>query len=501
MDLRREFMKSVNNYGDKVAYSYMGKERTYAQLAADIEYCAGAFEWRGIGQGDKVALLLPNCEEFLISYYAIIGLGATVVPINPTYKPQEIAYILTDAQVKGVVAMGQIAEGFVKMAEQEPAISKLLILTTHSPVAGLESVSDLLTEQKIPTHWPELKDDDVAVLLYTSGTTGRPKGAMLTHKNMISNARSTGEHIEFSAEDVIICVLPMFHVFCMTVCMNMSVLFGSRMIILPRFSPQETIETIKKQQITFFVGVPTMYTMMLNTPGAQKEDFQSLKFGISGGSALPVEIWEQFQKKYAIKIIEGYGLSEASPVCSFNPLTKQKSGSIGQEIPDVTVKIFNDQGEELPNGQIGELVVQGPNVMLGYYNNPTATAEAIKEGWLYTGDLATMDNEGYLYIVDRKKDMILVGGYNVYPREVEEVIYRLPEVEEVAVVGVPSEIYGEKVKAFIKFKTGQSLSEEAIIEFCTQNMAKYKVPKEIIYLPELPKNSTGKILRRLLKDV
>ena len=323
---------------------------------------------------------------------------------------------------------------------------------------------------------------------------------MLTHKNLQSNAEAVRDLFEMTAEDRVVTVLPIFHVFCMTVCFNAPILSGSTMILLPKFSPQEVVETFVKEQATVFAGVPTMYNFLLQIP-TTKEQFSSLRICISGGSSLPVAVLNKFQEHTGIQIQEGYGLSEAAPVTAFNPLRGVcKPGSIGVNIPFVENKVVDPEGEEVPRGEVGELIVKGPNVMKGYLGMPEETARTIKDGWLYTGDMATMDEEGYIYIVDRKKDMIIVGGYNVYPREIEEVLYDHADIIEVAVIGVPDESYGESVKAFVVSKN-ETLTESDLKNYLSDKLVKYKRPQYIEFLPELPKNTTGKILRKNLRNL
>ncbi|MFZ5626470.1 MAG: long-chain-fatty-acid--CoA ligase [Bacillota bacterium] len=498
MNLRENLFNSVQQRGEAEAYTYLGKTSSYTELGQQVARLAGKLRELGVKEDCSVALILPNSAEFLITYYAVVSLGARVIPINPLYTRDEIGYILMDSQSVGVVTLPQIAAALLEYRAYLPHLS--WVIACGEKVEGAISWAEAL--EAVPlTSWPELHEDDVAVILYTSGTTGKPKGAMLTHKNLCSNAESLRHYVRATSDDRFVVVLPMFHVFCMTVCMNMAVLIGSPMYILPKFSPAEVVNVIRDWQATVFAGVPTMYNFIMQIPNARPEDFRSLRLAISGGASLPVELLRNFEAKFRTIILEGYGLSEASPVVSFNPIDgARKPGSIGLTIPGVEVKIVDDNDRELPAGEVGELVVKGPNVMAGYFNNPAATAEALRNGWLHTGDLARRDEEGYLYIVDRKKDMVIVGGYNVYPREVEEVLYQIPQVLEAAVIGVPDPDYGEAVVAFVATKAGQTLTEEEVLEHCRQHLAKYKVPAKIIITPELPKNSTGKILRRVLKE-
>lgn len=323
---------------------------------------------------------------------------------------------------------------------------------------------------------------------------------MLTHKNLYSNAIDTANYLKISKNDVIVTALPMFHVFCLTVALNAPLMNGATLLIVPRFSPQVITHLIKTYHATLFAGVPSMYNFLLQYENASQEDVQTLRLCISGGASMPVALLKGFEQKYKVIVSEGYGLSEASPVTCFNPLDRpRKPGSIGTSIINVENKVVNELGEECQPNQVGELIVKGPNVMKGYYKMPEETAYTIRDGWLYTGDLARQDEEGYFYIVDRKKDMIIVGGYNVYPREVEEVLYSHRDVVEVAVLGVPDSNLGEAVKCFVVVKNNE-LTEELLIEYCKEHLAKYKVPGSIEFLEELPKNTTGKILRRALKQ-
>lgn len=498
MNLRENLFNSMQKRGEAEAYTYLGQTYTYSELGQQVARVAGQLQALGVTAGKSVALIMPNSAEFLITYYAVVSLGARVIPINPLYTRDEIGYILTDSQAIGVVTLPQLAQALLEFRNYLPHLQ--WVISCGDKVEGAISWQNALAAAPVQS-WPELDDDEVAVILYTSGTTGRPKGAMLTHRNLCSNAESLRVYVRAMENDRFVLVLPMFHVFCMTVCMNMAVLVGGPMYILPKFSPAEVVNVIRDWQATIFAGVPTMYNFIMQVPTAQPEDFRTLRLAISGGASLPVELLRNFEAKFQTIILEGYGLSEASPVVSFNPIDgNRKAGSIGLTIPGVEVKIVDEHDNELTPGEVGELIVRGPNVMAGYFNNPAATAEALRNGWLHTGDLARQDEEGYLYIVDRKKDMVIVGGFNVYPREVEEVLYQLPQVLEAAVIGVPDPNYGEAVVAFVAVKTGHTLTEEEVLNHCRQHLAKYKIPAKVILTGELPKNSTGKILRRMLKE-
>ncbi|MBV7505544.1 long-chain-fatty-acid--CoA ligase [Bacillus sp. sid0103] len=496
MNLNENLKNSAARFPNRTAYTFLNQSKTYAELDKLVECAASGLSAAGITKGDRVALLLGNCPEFVTAYFGILRAGAVVVPINPAYTSGEIAYILSNSQAKAVIAH----------SSSEPTISPLS--------EKLEQLKLVIYTESIEFEWPwerliqepkevfeslSIDEDDLAVILYTSGTTGKPKGAMLSHRNLASNADSMSQLTEFTEEDRIIAVLPMFHVFCIATCINIPIACGAAIVIVPKFSPTEVINTIRRENATIFAGVPTMYSFLLQVPVASAEDFSSIRVCFSGGASIPVELLHRFEEKYKVHVLEGYGLSETAPVTAFNPLRgTRKPGSVGIDIPEVKNKVVDSNGREVPRGEIGELIVNGPNVMMGYLEMPEATSSALKDGWFYTGDLARMDDEGYIYIVDRKKDMILVGGYNVYPREVEEVIYQHPAIVETAVIGIPDKEYGEIVKAFV-VTNDDGITMDDILYFCQDKLAKYKLPKQVEFMKELPKNSTGKILKRALQ--
>lgn len=511
MNLLSRFEESAKNFATKPAYYFMDQTCTYAELDGAISKFASGLEKLGVKPGDHIALLLGNSPHFVISLYGALRLGVTVIPVNPIYTSDEIGYILNNGDVKVVIALDLAIPLVEKMHTFLPKIEHYVFCET-SPTSSVESkikalsgsskmksFSTVLDSGNLTFKGPELNDDDTAIILYTSGTTGKPKGAMLTHKNLYSNAKDVSEYLKINSDDKVVAVLPMFHVFCLTVALNAPLLSGATLLIAPKFSPREIFEGVKENQATVFAGVPTMYNFLLQYPDGNPEDLKSLRLCISGGASLPVALLKNFEQKFNVVVSEGYGLSEASPVTCFNPLDRpRKPGSIGTSILRVENKVINELGEEVPVGEVGELIVRGPNVMKGYYKMPEETAAAIRNGWLHTGDLARMDEDGYFYIVDRKKDLILVGGYNVYPREVEEVIYNHSDVVEVAVLGIPDPNLGEAVKAFVVSKNPE-LTTEQLLDYCREHLAKYKIPSSIEFIEELPKNTTGKILRRALK--
>lgn len=496
----------------KTAYHFQGQDVSYEILEQSISRFAQGLVDAGIEKGDNVALLLGNTPHFIISLYAIMRIGATAVPVNPTYTKDEISYILKDGNVKGIIALDMLVPLVEVAAQLFPAIRTYIICETTTEASAQVATLSAQAQQKTKLFQAVLADvkhaapiqqvdeQDTAVILYTSGTTGHPKGAMLTHQNLYSNARDVGQYLAMTENDRVIATLPVFHVFALTVVVNAPLMKGATILLAPRFSPAEIFTLAKQQRATVFAGVPTMFNFLYQYESGDAKDFEHLRLAISGGASLPVALLHAFEARFNVRISEGYGLSEASPVTCFNPLDRErKAGSIGTTIPNVENKVVDEYGDELPVGEVGELIVRGPNIMKGYYNMPEETARAIRDGWLYTGDLARMDEEGYFYIVDRKKDLIIVGGFNVYPREVEEVLYTHPNIVEAAVVGFPDENFGEAVHAFIVLKE-QTTSTEDIRAFCEERLVKYKVPTTIELIDELPKNSTGKILRRSFKE-
>ncbi len=497
--------QSACAYKDAYAYSFLGNEVTYQEFDRLVSHVSAFLSSLKLRHGDGMALILPNCDAFLTMYHGALRLGMYCVPINPTYTAQELFYLIEDSEVKVIVAPYQMAKLADPLFAKWP--DKMLIVVGESDRpfthAQMFSYEVMMKRQDIPPVAvdEQLNEEDIAVVLYTSGTTGHPKGAMLSHRNLASNADVIGDHMMYTNEDNILVVLPMFHVFSLTVCLNAAIYRGAHMVIQPRFSPLDALKTIEQQKITIFAGVPTMYNFMLQVGQGQTFNLHSLRYCISGGAAMPVALLTAFEKHFGVTVLEGYGLSEASPVTSFAPVDGRvrKLGSIGVSLPGVDQKIVDLEDQEVPPLTVGELVVRGPNVMKGYWHRDEDTSVALRGGWLHTGDLAKMDEEGYFYIVDRKKDMIIVGGFNVYPREVEEVLFLYPGISEAAVVGVDDGNYGEIVIACVVTKD-ESVTQDDIIAFCHTNLAKYKCPSKVLLMEELPKNATGKVMRRILRE-
>lgn len=464
---------------------------TYGELRDKVQCYRDFFYQQGVRQGDNVGLFAKNSPEFIYTYFAVISLGAVIIPLNFQFVPREIAYIVKDAGMNTLVTMNRLnlsAELVGYGYEQE---LKQLVIPEFDPG---------LSQHQLPEApaAPIMQEEDICVIIYTSGTTGNPKGAMLSHYNLFSDAKSFTDCLGINAEDNSLCVLPMYHCFAWTCAVLGALLQGGAVTIVENFVLRDTIATIRAKEVTVTYAVPAMYSLF--AAWATAEDFAKVRMFVSGGATLPVEIARKFTAKIGQEILEGYGLSEASPVVSVNRQHKVKAGSIGTVIPGVSVKIADENGADLPIGEVGELLVQGPNVMSGYYNLPEESAKALRNGWLHTGDLARLDEEGYIYIVDRLKDMIITGGENIYPREIEELLYAHPAVAEAAVVGIPDKLRGHAARAYLVAAEGHTLDVKDVRAYLQTKLAAYKVPKEFSQVQNLPKNSTGKILKRVLRE-
>jgi long-chain acyl-CoA synthetase len=462
---------------------------SYAQLDGASAHVAGLLEQRGFQPGDRVGVMLPNVPHFPIVYYGILRAGGVVVPMNVLLKEREVAYYLEDSGARLLFAWHDFGE------EARPGAEAAGAQLVDVEPAGFQQVVGAAPAR---TGLAAVSDEDTAVILYTSGTTGKPKGAELTHANLYGNAKTKLETlIQLTADDVILGALPLFHSFGQTAALNAGMMAGACLTLLPRFDPVKALQMMERDGVTVFLGVPTMYMAMLGVPQDERPDTSSLRTCISGGASLPVEVLHGYESQFGTKILEGYGLSETSPVASFNhPDRERKPGSIGTPIRDVQMAVVDEQGNELPPGEVGEIVIRGPNIMKGYWQRPEATADAIRNGWFHSGDLAKMDEDGYFFIVDRKKDLIIRGGYNVYPREVEEVLYEHPAVAEAAVIGLPDAEWGEEVGACVALKAGAEAGTDELQAWVKERIAAYKYPRVVWLVPELPKGPTGKILKR-----
>jgi long-chain acyl-CoA synthetase len=489
----------------KLAVIFDDHRLRYAELNGAANKLANGLAALGVQHGDKVAVMLPNTPHFPISYYGILKTGAAVVPLNVLFKQGEVQYHLEDSDSKALIVwegfLGEAAAGFHKAQTCHNLIVVQAPGSTAELPEGALSFNQIMAANAPTFDTVQTQPSDTAVILYTSGTTGRPKGAELSHFNMFFNAMTGVDKLLYVKPDEIgLAVLPLFHSFGQTCVMNALVYTGATMTMLPRFEPIKAMEIIQRDKVTYFAGVPTMYFYLLNHPEASKYDLSTLRLCVSGGSAMPVEVMHAFNKKFNVNILEGYGLSETAPVASFNHFERPtKPGSIGTPIWGVEMRAVDPEGKTVPPGEMGEIVIRGHNVMKGYYKRPEATAEAIRGSWFHTGDLAKVDEDGFFFIVDRVKDMIIRGGFNVYPREVEEVLYGHPAVAEAAVIGVPDPALGEEIKAVVACKPGQSASEQEIMDYCKERLAAYKYPRSVEFRESLPKTATGKILKRELK--
>jgi long-chain acyl-CoA synthetase len=486
-NLATNLSEAVARDPERVALKLDDVEVTYSALDAASARVAGLLAERGVQPGDRVGVMLPNVPYFATVYYGVLRAGGVVVPMNVLLKERETAFYLKDPQAKAVFAW----HDFAAAAE------------TGAAEAGAECIvvrpgefEQLVASSPARAEVADRADEDTAVILYTSGTTGTPKGAELTHGNLRRNVETVVDMLGLRPDDVILGALPLFHSFGQTAALNSAIASGACLTLIPRFEPAKALQIIERDRVAVFEGVPTMFAAMLHA--GERPDTSSLRLCVSGGAAMPVEVMRGFEETFGCKVLEGYGLSETSPVASFNfPDRERKPGSIGTPVGGVEMKVVDADGNDLPIGEVGEIVIRGHNVMKGYWNRPDATKEAIDaDGWFHTGDMAKVDEDGYFFIVDRKKDMIIRGGYNVYPREIEEVLYEHPAVGEAAVVGVPHPELGEEVGAAVALKPDAGATEDELRDHVKSQVAAYKYPRHIWFVDELPKGPTGKILKR-----
>ena len=504
---------SAFRYPTSPAFTFGDTTLNFAQVNGAANQVANGLKASGIQPGDKVALSCLNLPYFPIVYFGILKAGAVVVPLSVLLKRDEITYHLKDSEAKayfcfvGTPQLPMLEEGAAGF-EHVPECTQLYAITAlptdPSPIEGIPTLGSLMHGQSPVFETVATSAEDTAVIIYTSGTTGRPKGAELTHSNLLMNGILSADLSGLASVDVQLVVLPLFHIFAMTVLMNAGIYRGAHNVLLPRFDAAAVLGLMQKHSITIFAGVPTMYWGLLNanTEGVDLAGIShNLRVCVSGGAALPVEVLHGFEKKYDAQILEGYGMSEGSPVVTFNQLDRErKPGSIGLPVWGVEVKVVDENDEEVPVGEKGELLYRGHNVMKGYYNRPEANAETtLRGGWMHSGDVAIKDEDGYYYIVDRTKDMIIRGGLNVYPREVEELMMQHEAVSLVAVIGIPDEEKGEEIKAYVVLNEGKAVEEGALIEWTKERIAAYKYPRVVEFIDALPMNATGKILKKELR--
>lgn len=508
---------AATHFHDRTATAFLGSELTFAEIKSQADRLATALSKLGITKGDRVGVMLPNCPQYIISFFAIVRLGAIVTNVNPIYTPREVGLVARDSGMRAIITLDVLAET-LSVAKADTAIEQVIITTVQEYAAGSTSsgnlpegalsFSALIAEVENP-QLPRVEidaEEDVAALVYTGGTTGVPKGAMLTHYSLYAatiQCALWGGPFSIRGEERFLLVIPYFHVYGLVVGVLFGVWQGAMQIAVPKFDVKLLLQAIRQYKPTYFPAVPTLFISLLNHPEAKDSGLGRVKRFNSGSAPLPIEVIDQFEQLSGAMLFEGYGMTETSAIAtSTATLAKRKPGSIGLPMTSTECKIVDlETGErELPQGEEGELCIRGPQLMKGYWNKPKETAEAIRDGWLYTGDVARMDEDGYLYIVQRKKDMIIVSGFNVYPNEIEDVLFTHTAVKEAAVIGVTDTYRGESVKAFVILKEGAEASADVLIEYCRERLAKYKVPSIIEFAESLPKSAVGKVLRRELRE-
>lgn len=496
MNLAKKFAESAQQHAEKTAVYWGERTYSYGELSSQSLFIAGVLRQQfSVKPGDRVGLWLKNCPEFIPSLFGILQVGAVVVPINNFLKPDEVSYILRDAGIEVIITDRELSAHFQTLKAARPALK---LLNAENVLASYPVPPANVNFETETIHNPHRSESDLAVLIYTSGTTGKPKGAMLSHGNLLHNVESCRICLHTIAEDRFAVLLPMFHSYMVTVGLMLPLFVGASIILVKSLHPpRNAFQEIFSRSATVLPAIPQFYRSLVN---AELPTPLPLRLCISGSAPLPVQVLQDFEKKFGIPLIEGYGLSEASPVVAKNPLDRtRKPGSVGLPIPNVEMSIQNDDGFMLGTREIGEVCVRGGNVMLGYWNLPEETAKAFRNGWLLTGDIGYRDEEGYYYITDRKKDMLLVNGNNVYPREIEEVIYQFPGVKEAAVIGQPDARRGEQALAFVVPNEGAAIDVDALLKFVRGKIADYKVPRQIVLMTALPRNATGKILKTELR--
>jgi len=521
--------QSALRYPSQVATMFLGSRLTYRQLKAQVDSLAGQLYTMGVRKGDRVAIMLPNCPQAVIAYYATLSLGAVTVLTSPLYVERELEHQWAESGVETVFVLDLLWPRVEGLRRKLP-LKRVIVTGVQDylpfpknvlfpfrargqgkwvkvpPGDGIFQFKRLVRSGTAPPLPTDLSPDDLACLQYTGGTTGLPKGAMLTHRNLVASVTQIRAFLlqgHGDAQDRAIAILPLFHVYGMNGVMNLGVHLAATLILLPRLDIKSLVDAIGTQRPTFFLGVPALYVAVNSYPGIDQMDLTSIKMCFSGGAPLPVDVIESFEARTGARIAEAYGMTEASSVTHVNPRRGvRKFGSVGVPIVGTDSKIVDVEtgAQELPPGEAGELLVKGPQVMAGYWNQADETDQVLKDGWLYTGDIATMDEDGYFYIVDRKKDLILTAGFNVYPREVEEVLYQHPKVLEAAVIGLPDKVRGEKVTAYVVLKEGETATPQEIRAFCRERLAHYKEPRAVHFRDELPKSMAGKVLRRAIQE-
>jgi len=491
---------TASNYPDNVALIFREHRIVYRDVKEATDRLAMGLKSLGLGPGDRIAIMLPNLPHFPMSIFALLKIGVTIVPVSIFFKAEEIHHQLEDSEVKGIIFWEGFRSIVLEAVQGLERCEKLIVLGEKSDPGEIRLT--YLMETKNPIEeTTEVDLDDTAFIVYTAGMTGRPRGAELTHNNILSNIQACAEFLKFNVDDGVVGVLSLYHPIGLTLVMGSFFYVGARVLLVPKFDAEAILKLIEAEKPTFFIGVPSMYREFLKVEDGESVDISSLKFCLSSGDALKSETMEEFESKFNVHILEGYGLTEASPLVSFNsPVRERKAGSIGLPLPRIELKIIDETGSEVKPGNVGEIIVQGSNVMKGYLNRPEATKEALKDGWLYTGDLAKLHDNGFASIVDRKKDVIVKSGFNVYPREVEKFLVGHPKIREAVVVGLPDPIQGEEIHASIVLKDGEESTQEEIIEYVKERMATYKCPSVVHFVSTLPKGPTGRVLRGKIRQ-
>lgn len=521
--LQQVLMDTAARLPEKAAAIFFNRATSFGEINRQSDRLAAYLQRRGLEPGERVALWLPNSPQFPIAFFGVLKAGGVVVPLNPTFKEPEAEHILKDCGARTLIGLDIVYEPIHNVRGNTPVeeviltnvteympslLAKLAFLKKAQPrqfPATLRLPDVLASGEGGPAPVEPTPKEDTAVLLYTGGTTGVPKGVMLSHYNLVSNAVMGAECSRMNGDARVLAVLPFFHAYGLTVCLLTPYHVGGTVIMLPQFHKKDTLKAIEKHRPTHFPGVPTLYVALLSHPKIRKYDLSSIQYCVSGAAPLPVEVAHRWREATGSMIVEGYGLTETSPIASANPMDdwdKVRFGSIGIPFPDTEMKVVDlETGEDLPAGEVGEVAIRGPQIMQGYWNKPEETERVLKDGWFFTGDVGKMDEDGYFYIVDRVKDMIIVGGLNVYPRDVEETLFEHEAVELAAVVGIPDDFYGEVPKAFVKLKEGYegAVTEQALIDFCAERMQKQKVPRAVEIREELPVTIVGKVLRKELR--
>ncbi|MGH2728788.1 MAG: long-chain-fatty-acid--CoA ligase [Actinomycetota bacterium] len=502
MNLSSLVRETAARLGDKPAFLFQDQAITYADLDREIDRAAAGFAALGIKPGDRVGVLVHNIPHFVYAYQGLARAGAVTIPLNTMYTADEVSYILADADARAVVVSAPFAGTVDGLRDTLHMLEHIIVAGGAAPIGAMtweqmvgRAVGDPPTLDPGP--------DDLAVLAYTSGTTGRPKGAMLTHENLLANLDQMSKVpvLAETEDDVVLLALPLFHIYALNVILGLTMRAGATAVLMERFDAVGSLENVERHGVTVLFGAPPMFIAWLNTPGVERYDLSKVRLAVSGAAPLPAAVLEDFRRKLGITIWEGYGLTETAPGVTSNAMGEEaKPGSIGRSLPGIEVRIIDASGDDVEEGDPGEIIVRGPNVFRGYWRQEEATADVLADGWMHTGDVGYADADGYIFLVDRVKDLIIVSGFNVYPREVEDAIFRHPKVAEAAVVGIPHPYTGEAVKAFVVLKPGESATEEEILEFCKRSLARFKCPQVVEFVKELPHLPTGKVLRRLLRD-